>query len=47
MKQTILNWAIVLVIAAIIYGCFYVDFHLWRMEHPTTPFWVYIVRSGK
>ena len=37
----------VLIGAAVIGGCFYLHFHVWRLLHPTAPVWTYIVRGGK
>lgn len=49
MKNKIINgllgWLGVFALIGIVYFLFWVDFKLWRMEHPSTPTWVYWVKS--
>jgi uncharacterized membrane protein len=47
MKQIAIFIAGTFLVAALITGGIALDFHMWRLEHPSTPTWVYWVRSGK
>lgn len=43
-----LEWSVIgVAIFGVIYCCFYVDFKLWRIEHPNAPTWIYWVRGKR
>lgn len=43
MKELAKLTAVVVGVPALIFLCFFANFKVWRMKHPTAPTWTYFV----
>lgn len=46
-KNTLAVIGITLIIGAVIYGIFWVDYKIWRAEHPNAKTWTFFIHSSR